>query len=173
MNEFKFQITSIALVAVLAFSAYWSFTKISNGTVYRKSELVSLENQGVSVDTESSSASETPTDQEKNTTIDVKETAVPAVETSKDLSADEKALVQKLEALIEDDIYMKRGSYGTRVGTVQKFLNIYFDQNKNADNDYGPGTLEDVKKFQSKEGLNADGQAGPNTYKKMIEVLKK
>ena len=68
---------------------------------------------------------------------------------------------------------MKLKSKGTRVGTVQEFLNIYNNTSKKVDNDYGAGTKTDVVNFQKKEGLTADGEAGPTTFVKMIDWLKK
>ncbi|MCE9548824.1 peptidoglycan-binding protein [Candidatus Nomurabacteria bacterium] len=66
---------------------------------------------------------------------------------------------------------MKEKSRGTRVGTVQTFLNIYNGTTKKVDNDYGAGTKADVIKFQKAVGLTADGEAGPSTFAKMIDWL--
>ena len=68
---------------------------------------------------------------------------------------------------------MKEKSYGTRVGTIQTFLNIYNNTTKKVDNDYGAGTKTDVIKFQKAEKITADGEAGPSTFLKMIDWLKK
>ena len=68
---------------------------------------------------------------------------------------------------------MKVGSKGTRVGTVQNFLNLYNKTSKRVDNDYGKTTKTDVIAFQKAVGLTQDGETGPTTYKKMIEWLKK
>ncbi|MBI2630677.1 peptidoglycan-binding protein [Candidatus Nomurabacteria bacterium] len=68
---------------------------------------------------------------------------------------------------------MKVGSKGTRVGTIQKFLNLYNKTSKPVDNDYGPGLKADVTAYQKAAGTTADGETGPATYKKMIEWLKK
>lgn len=78
-----------------------------------------------------------------------------------------------LQKLITDNVLMKRGSRGTRVGTVQEFLNLYNGTDSTVDNDYGPTTENQVRAFQRSEGLTADGQTGPNTYRKMIEWLDK
>ncbi len=81
-------------------------------------------------------------------------------------------LIGKLQDLIDDNILMKKGSRGTRVGTVQQFLKIY-GINISADNDYGDTTVNAVKKFQTEQKLSADGQTGKGTYEKMIEWLEK
>lgn len=79
-------------------------------------------------------------------------------------------LIADLQDLIDDKILMKKGSRGTRVGTVQKFLNEYGIK-VSIDNDYGDSVVTAVKKFQQEQKLGADGQAGEGTYKKMIEWL--
>lgn len=80
------------------------------------------------------------------------------------------SLIGELNGLIDDNILMKKGSRGTRVGTVQKFL-IEYGVKMKVDNDYGDSTVTAVKKFQGDQKLSADGQAGPSTYQKMIEWL--
>lgn len=82
-------------------------------------------------------------------------------------------LIDELQELIDDNVLMKKGSRGTRVGTVQKFLNIYNGTDSKVDNDFGGTTENQIKAFQKSEGISADGQAGPGTYKKMIEWLNK
>lgn len=79
-------------------------------------------------------------------------------------------LISNLQDLIDDKILMKKGSKGTRVGTVQKFL-IRYGVSMKVDNDYGDTTVNAVKKFQTEQKLSADGQTGEGTYKKMIEWL--
>lgn len=83
------------------------------------------------------------------------------------------SLIKELEKLISDKIIMKLGSQGTRVGTLQNFLNIYNKTSKKIDNDFGAGTKTDVINFQKAEKLLADGEAGPGTFEKMVEWLKK
>ena len=73
--------------------------------------------------------------------------------------------------VIDDNVLMKKGSRGTRVGTVQKFLKRY-GVNISADNDYGDSTVNAVKKFQTEQKIGADGQTGKGTYQKMIDWLK-
>ena len=86
-------------------------------------------------------------------------------------SGENTGIKSELQKLITDNVLMKAGSRGTRVGTIQKFLNIYNGTDSVNDNDFGPTTENQVKAFQKAEGLTADGQTGPNTYKKMIEWL--
>jgi peptidoglycan hydrolase-like protein with peptidoglycan-binding domain len=176
MNEFKFQVVNIFLLVALVLGMYWAFTHIDNGVTYGSRDVV----QGTLEDTDIASPQETDdtifdASQDTGNTAeeDSRELEVSYEVPSTNLTAAEKTLISELEGLIEDNIFMKSGSRGTRVGTVQKFLNIYLDKKGSVDGDYGPGTLADVKKFQQAEGLGADGLAGPTTYAKMIEILEK
>lgn len=161
MNEFRFQFVNFLLLVLLVGGMYWAFSTINNGVTYTKDDLVIVNDEVNPIPEE-----------ELDPVFEVEEDVSFEV-SSEVIDNPNIELIEKLQDLINDDINMKQGSRGTRVGTVQKFLNIYFDTEKTIDNDYGPGTLADVKKFQTEEGLGADGLAGPNTYKKMIEVLKK
>lgn len=89
-----------------------------------------------------------------------------------DAGTKDTTLIDEIEDLIADQVFMKKGSRGTRVGTVQKFLKRY-GISITADNDYGDSTVTAVKKFQSEQKITADGETGPGTYKKMIEWLQK
>lgn len=169
MNEFKFQIASVTLVALFAFSAYWSFTNISQGAYYRSSDIVTETESSVVLDKQDEG--EEASIKTNTNTINQTNPSEELVKESVKTNTKHVELEEKLQKLVSDDIYMKRGSYGTRVGTVQEFLNLYFSTTKKVDNDYGPGTVEDIKKFQRAEALGADGQAGPATYKKMISLL--
>ncbi|MCF7831876.1 MAG: peptidoglycan-binding protein [Candidatus Pacebacteria bacterium] len=100
----------------------------------------------------------------------------PVVETETEVnvsSSEHASLISALQKLIDDKIYMKVGSRGTRVGSVQEFLNIYHTKQVRADNDYGAGTKTRVAEFQKAVGVTADGETGPQTYQKMIDWLKK
>lgn len=57
-------------------------------------------------------------------------------------------LIADLQELINNNILMKKGSRGTRVGTVQEFLNIYSGTDSKIDNDYGATTESQIKTFQ-------------------------
>ena len=98
-------------------------------------------------------------------------TSTPAP-TNEEPVGEHAGLIKDLKKLITDKVLMKKGSRGTRVGTVQKFL-IEYGIKMTVDNDYGDTTVNAVKKFQSENGLGADGQAGAGTFEKMIEWLEK
>lgn len=99
--------------------------------------------------------------------------SLPAQVSTTSTGGQNSTLKSELERLISDNIIMKRGSRGTRVGTIQRFLNLYNGTSSTVDNDFGPGTENRLRDFQRSEGLTADGQSGPATYRKMIEWLDK
>lgn len=166
MSEFKYRFVNLLLLVVLGFGIYWAFTTIDNGIVYDKGDVVS----------EEIFAYEDSEIEEVELFDNTKTENIIASEDEKkeedNLSIEDQVLVERLQGLVDDRVYMKKGSNGTRVGTVQEFLNIYFNTNKSVDNDYGPGTMSDVRSFQEDESLDSDGLAGPATYQKMIEILK-
>jgi len=170
MNEFRYQITQIIFLVVLGLGLYWAFTHLDSGVSYTRPDIVGEEIQNDNSEVPSEPSEEAPTDEQPE---EPSEATPEPSEEAPVVSAENTALATALQNLIDDQVYMKSGSRGTRVGTVQKFLDFYFeDKNIAADNDYGPGTRDLVRTFQSENGLTADGQAGPSTYQKMISLLK-
>lgn len=178
MENFKFALISVIAIAGIGLVGYWAFATIERGdvSVYRQKlnaveeqnealrrEVADLKKELNSLKTEV--AANTPPAEELKT-----ETPAPAPTTT---TYKNQTLINELEKLVKDNVYMKVGSKGTRVGTVQKFLNLYNSTKKTVDNDYGTGLKVDVTNFQKAEGITADGETGPATYKKMIEWLKK
>ena len=82
-------------------------------------------------------------------------------------------LINELQKLIDDGVVMKLKSRGSRVGTLQKFLNIYNKTSNKVDNDFGASTKTVLIDFQKDQGLPADGEAGKTTFEKMIDWLEK
>ena len=66
---------------------------------------------------------------------------------------------------------LKKGSGGTRVVKLQKFLNWYLKINLATDGNLGPKTEAALIKFQANEGLVPDGVYGPKTYAKAKSYL--
>lgn len=69
-----------------------------------------------------------------------------------------------------DDGSLKRGSKGNKVKELQTKLNKV-GNNLVVDGSFGSATEKAVKAFQKKYGLTVDGIAGPNTIKKLDEVI--
>ncbi|MFT5280691.1 MAG: hypothetical protein ACI9AR_000119 [Flavobacteriaceae bacterium] len=88
-------------------------------------------------------------------------------------STEHNALITELDKLIDDKVVMKVGSRGTRVGTVQKFLNVFEGKDARIDNDFGNGTKASIVAFQKSAGITSDGEPGPGTYQEMIDWLQK
>jgi peptidoglycan hydrolase-like protein with peptidoglycan-binding domain len=57
---------------------------------------------------------------------------------------------------------VKQGSKGPSAALVQAVIGA------KADGDFGPKSVEALKKWQTANGLTADGSVGPVTWKKMF-----
>ncbi len=166
MQSFKGNLIIFVFILAIAGLANWAFNSIkmsnedliaSGGFVEDVGPIVTTEPEVFVPDTTPEpepAPTPTPTPSETPTSTD-----------------DDAKLIAELQDLIDDGVLMKKGSKGTRVGTVQKFL-IEYGVKMTADNDYGDGTVNGVKKFQTEQKLSADGQAGTGTFEKMIEWLK-
>ncbi len=162
METFKAYLLIVGFVGVLGAGGYWAATSLKDPVRIAETEEIKI-------------VAQTPV---STTTTEVEPTieepvAVPETPTTPETpaSGEHGALIAALQKLITDNVLMKEGSRGTRVGTVQQFLNVYNKTSGGIDNDYGAGTKTKVAAFQKAVGLTADGQAGPNTYKKMIDWL--
>ena len=61
----------------------------------------------------------------------------------------------------------RMGDQGSEVAEIQgQLANLGYDVV--ADGDFGPATVEAVKKFQSTQGMEADGLVGPTTYSALM-----
>ncbi len=67
----------------------------------------------------------------------------------------------------DDDETLRQGDWGSEVRNLQQRLKELGYFKAEADGDYGAKTAAAVKAFQQKNGLNADGVAGPTTMKKL------
>lgn len=181
MENIKFGLFSIIILVLLLFVGYWAFKNMESGSSHlANQELKNLKKENEDLKIEVSSLKNQITILESKITIEktpieveVKEEIQENTEPSPVVTLKYQSLINELQKLVDGNIYMKKGSQGSRVGTIQQFLNLYNKTSNRIDNDYGPGMEASVKKFQTAEKLSADGQVGPNTYKKMIDWLKK
>ncbi len=187
MEEFKYHILNTFFFFLFVGVLYWSFQHIDRKVFYQSSDVIAPIENNLELDEEvknenrqfSSGEKFLVRSEQKSIENDTDKTEgekrekeeAESNEKKNELSKEKQDLLKKLKTLLKDNVYMKNGSKGTRVGTVQNFLNLYFKENIRIDNDYGPKTIERVKEFQKREGLDADGFAGPQTYKKMISLL--
>ncbi len=165
MESFKANILIFIFIAVAGGLGYWAIQSLKensdslNKTYYIDDvgPVVTSEPSGVPVTQEPIATPTTPTPE-------------PEPPTSTPSNGTHATLIADIQDLIDDKVLMKKGSKGTRVGVVQKFL-IAYGIKISADNDYGDSTVNGVKKFQTDQKISADGQTGEGTYKKMIEWL--
>lgn len=159
MESFKANFLIFVFLVLVGGAAYWAFTSL-------KAENQELVNSTSSADIAPVVSSEPM----EYTPAPIPEEEIDLPEPTPTPTPAPTGLSAELQDLIDDNVLMKKGSRGTRVGVVQRFLNEYGIK-VSVDNDYGDSMVTAVKKFQSEQKLSADGQAGPGTYKKMIEWL--
>ena len=183
MENFKFGLISIIAIAGIGLLGFWAFTTLERGdvSVYRQKQQA-LEERNRTLEKEVAELKSelgTLEAEQEQATLALNNQGNPPAETPKPetpapaTTYKNQTLINELEKLVKDNIFMKVGSKGTRVGTLQKFLNLYNKTSKPVDNDYGPRFKTDIMNFQKAVGITADGETGPATYKKMIEWLKK
>lgn len=160
---------------------YWAVTTMEPGSFHvdkQKQEQLEKENADLVKEVEKLKSELRLLEEEEGPVTPITATPTPTTTTpttTKPTTTISKTqtLINELQKLVDDNIQMKVGSKGTRVGTVQNFLNLYNGTSKRIDNDYGKTMKADVAAFQKKEGLTSDGEAGPTTFKKMIAWLEK
>jgi len=170
MNELKYQITQIIFLILLGLGAYWALTSLDGGVSYTRDQIV--EDQ---IQTEVPDEQVNAVNNETVLVVDEtpKETPMITPEPEPEpVSSDNQELIDDLQKLVDDNVTMDSGANGSRVGTVQKFLDIYFENKTvSIDNDFGPTTKGLVKDFQQEELNGGDGRIGPNTLRAMIKHL--
>jgi murein L,D-transpeptidase YcbB/YkuD len=184
MENFKFILSSIFIILLLGGAGYWAFTTIESGSTHvdaeKQKELeqknIDLEKQVADLTRENSLLQTAQDDQAQKlqdaAVVETPTTPVKTTTPTKTATLKYQSLINEIQKLVDGNIYLKLKSQGTAVGTLQKFLNIYNNTSTKIDNDYGPGVVTAVKKFQKTEGLSQDGEVGSNTFKKMITWLK-
>lgn len=173
MENLKFVIISIIILAILVVLGLWAFGTLDSGENHvSREKLQELEDRNQElleeIDRLEDELALLRPDEEEEI---VEEQPIEEQPIQEPTTYQHQDLLDRLQDLINDNIYMSTGSKGTRVGTVQEFLNLYHNTSKRVDNDYGNTTKTDVTAFQRAEGLSADGETGPNTYRKMVEWL--
>lgn len=185
MENLKSTLFSLLMLAALGALGYWAFTTIEPGSVHvnnQKQKELEIKNEELNEEIlalktkvallESSPEVMPVVLPDTNVVKPVVPVAVVKPITPTQTASKYQTLINELQKLIDDNIYMKKGSQGERVGTIQRFINVYNNTTTRVDNDYGPGLITAVKKFQLDQKIMADGETGPNTYRKMIEWLK-
>ncbi len=180
MEKFKSVIFLIVILAAVITIGYWAIRTIEPGDIHAERQaLEELRDKNSELEAEVARLKNElsqfePKGEEAVPPAQAPEEESPAPTPAPATSAYKyQGLISELEKLVADNVIMKEKSRGTRVGTLQSFLNLYNGTSKKVDNDYGKTTKADVIAFQKAVGLTADGQTGPTTYQKMIDWLKK
>lgn len=184
MENLKSTLFLIIIILVIGIIGYWAVATLQSGPNHLateeverlkqenealKKEAKSLNNELSGLQSEVKEEAPSPVIKEEVKPIATeKPKTEPTTTTYKN-----QTLINELQKLIDANVFMKLKSVGTRVGSVQKFLNLYFKTSLRIDNDYGEAMKKRVMEFQKDQGLTADGEAGPSTFRKMIEWLKK
>ena len=183
MENFKFTLFSLIILALFGFVGYWAVTTIQSGPEYVASETtrqLQKENEDLKKEVKNlTDELDTLKRKLEKSTADAKQEEInPSTETAKTTEITQSIvyknqnLIDELQKMVNDKVVMRLGSRGTRVGTVQNFLNLYNNTSNKVDNDFGASSKEAIIKFQKDQGLKADGEAGAGTFNKMIEWLK-
>jgi murein L,D-transpeptidase YcbB/YkuD len=190
MENFKYILSSIFVIALLGFAGYWAFSTIESGSIHvnnqkqqeleQKNQELEKEIAGLKRDIvllESDKEQAQIAQEQAQLEAQTIKTPVPITPTPtptpvKPTVSKNQSLINELQKLADGKIFLKLKSQGPAVGTVQKFLNIYNKTSNKVDNDYGVSTKTAVQNFQKAQGLTADGEAGPSTFLKMITWLK-
>jgi murein L,D-transpeptidase YcbB/YkuD len=189
MDNFKFTLFSIFILALLGLGGYWAFSTIETGSTHvdnQKQKELEQENQDLQkevadlkrsilllqADKEQAQIAANEPEKQQEATIPTNPTNTGTSIPTKTPVLKYQSLINELQKLVDGKIYLKNKSQGPAVGTVQKFLNIYNNTTLKIDNDYGATTIAAIKSFQKAQGLSQDGECGPGTYLKMISWLK-
>src|SRR3989338_6925944 len=125
LESFKSIIISLIIFGIVVVGGYWAFVSLEPGGVHVvKQEQKKLEQKLEDFEKDFNSLKN-----KINTQVTIEST------TSKN-----QELITALQKFVNDKVVMKSGSQGTRVGTVQSFLNIYKNENRRIDNSFGPTT---------------------------------
>lgn len=173
IDKLKFILFFIVVLVLVGIIGYWSVITIQSGSEFKTSQKIEnlqKENRDlieqVADLTDKLSILQSQVIEQKPINMTKEETPEP-------ITYKNQKLINELQKLIDNNVSMKLKSIGTKVGTVQNFLNIYNKTSNKIDNSYGTSTKNKVAIFQKDQGLTPDGQSGSSTFSKMIDWLKK
>lgn len=173
MENFKSVLLLVIILIAIIIIGYWAVVTLEPGNVgVERQKQEQLKQQNEELQNEIKKLTD-EIQSLKDSQVVKEEPEIESSEVASSTPLKYQSLIDDLQKLVDDNILMKEKSQGTRVGTVQTFLNLYNKTSKKVDNDYGVGTKTDIINFQKAVSLTADGQAGSSTFLKMIEWLKK
>ena len=171
MENIKFIIISIIFIAIFGFLGYWAFSTIESGSTHaynQKIKDLKKENEKL---TKELDLLKNEKDTEKDIVQD-NNISIKSNQQENKVAYKHQNLIDRLQKMANDNIYLKLKSKGVMVGTIQEFFNIYNNTSNKIDNDFGIKLETTVRNFQKAQGVNISGQVGPNTLKAMIAWLK-
>lgn len=183
MDNLKSAGITIIALALVGGAGYFAVTSLQSGSEYvnvkkireletenraLKEESEQLKSQIALMNTEKTNVTPPPEQPKEPAKAPVKTETKPKTTTYKN-----QTLINELQAAANKGTVLKLKSAGPTVGSVQKFLNLYFKTKNKIDNDYGASTKTVVSKFQKDQGLTASGETGKSTFLKMVAWLKK
>lgn len=178
MENLKSVLYTLFFIVLLSLGGYWAFQTIETGGEHMDTQkFKKLEDENKELKKEVESLEKELLALKPEVKEVAEETIEPEVknETPKEVTTTYKnqALINEIQKLIDSNVVMRLKSKGSRVGTIQKFFNLYNKTNNKIDNDYGASLQKVVLAFQKAQGLPQTGEVGVKTYTKMIEWLKK
>lgn len=173
LEKLKFTLFAIVTLALLGLFGYWAVTTIQTGSDHVNGQQVKkLEKENA--DLKAQVQAQTEQIASLQSKVALQTTVTPAPDpTPTPTTYKYQSLIDQLQKMIKNGVYLKQKSMGAYVGTVQTFLNIYNNTKSPVDNDFGLTTKNALIKFQKDVGLTSDGTAGITTFSKMIDWLKK
>ncbi len=169
MEKLKFALFSIVTLGLLGIFGYWAVSTIQSGTenaTQQKVKKLEKENGDLQKQVDNLKS------QLRDSQAKIKDLTPVVVKASTPTVYKYQSLMDEIQKLIDGKVVLKQHSGGSRVGTVQKFLNIYNNTSNKVDNDYGLGTVKAVTAFQKDEGLTVNGTANADTFNAMVDWLK-
>ena len=178
IEKLKFILFAIVVLVLLGILGYWAVATIKSGSQFAATQKIGeLQQQNEDLTKQVANLTQQLNDAQSQiadaTPVSAQTATLATTNVSTSTTYKNQTLINQLQQLISDNISMKLKSIGTRVGTVQNFLNLYNNTSNKIDNDYGASTVKAVAAFQKAQGLTADGQAGATTFNKMISWLEK
>ncbi len=175
METFKFTLFSIVFLALFVFAGYWAVTTMQSGSQHVNTQKIKeLQNENADLKKQVASlTSQVGTLLPVTVSQPIEQPVTPVKNPASVTAYKNQSLINELQKLIDANLLLKLNSQGTRVGTVQNFLNLYNKTSTKVDNNYSANMKTIVMAFQKDQSLPVSGQAGQATFGKMIDWLKK
>ena len=170
MKRFAFNLLMIVVLAALCYGGYYCIKSLTDPKRYVVNDNVTLgdlhrvDSSAINIDASTSGTADSTSSATTSDTAPASDATTPPPSPSSALSS-------ALQAIAAKKVVLKQGAANTAVGTVQQFMNLYFQKNVKIDNDFGKALTADVKKFQSQNKISATGQVGAQTLQQMVAWL--